>query len=67
MDTCDIALEIDLIKMSHFDQFLADNFVRCFFRYYSKLPQYAKEVYLEALLESETLRIKESCPNQARA
>lgn len=59
----DLDFEMDLIKMIHFDQFLADNFIRCFFRYYPKLPLYIKEVYLEMFRESQSLQLKENCFN----
>jgi hypothetical protein len=43
----DLDFDMDLIKMIHFDQFLAENLIRCFFRYYPKLPLFIKEVFLE--------------------
>ena len=56
-------LDIDLIKMIHFDQFLADNFIRCFFRYYPKLSQYVKEVFLEGYCSQAVAQIKETAIN----
>jgi hypothetical protein len=56
-------LDIDLIKMIHFDQFLADNFIRCFFRYYPKLSQYVKDVFLEGYCSQAIAQIKESAIN----
>jgi hypothetical protein len=43
--------DIDLIKMIFFDQFLADNFIRCFFRYYPKLSEYVKDAFKEGYRE----------------
>ena len=56
-------LDIDLIKMIHFDQFLADNLIRCFFRYYPKLAQYVKEVFLEGYCAQAIAEIKETAIN----
>jgi len=56
--------DIDLIKMIHYDQFLADNFIRCFFRYYPKLSEYVKEVFKEGYREQSIISIKENCHNQ---
>ena len=52
--------DIDLIKMIHFDQFLADNFIRCFFRYYSKMSEYVKDIFREGYREQSLIRIKET-------
>jgi len=60
-------LDIDLIKMIHFDQFLADNFIRCFFRYYPKLSLYIKEVFIECFREENLMKIKETSLNQGQA
>jgi hypothetical protein len=43
--------DVDLINMIFFDQFLADNFIRCFFRYYPKLSEYVKDVFKEGYHE----------------
>ena len=55
--------DIDLIKMIHFDQFLADNFIRCFFRYYPKLSEYVKDIFKEGYRDQSIMRIKETCHN----
>ncbi len=52
--------DLDLIKMIHFDQFLADNFIRCFFRYYPKLSDYVKEVFIDGYRDQEFIRIRDS-------
>ena len=52
--------DIDLIKMIHFDQFLADNFIRCFFRYYPKMSEYVKDIFREGYREQSLIRIKET-------
>eukprot|EP00347_Sterkiella_histriomuscorum_P018336 403345893 len=51
--------------MIHFDQFLGDNFIRCFFRYYPKLACYTKEVFIETYREESILRLKEASYNQS--
>ena len=56
-------LDIDLIKMTFFDGHLAENFVRCFFRYYPRLSTYVKEVFLDLYRESTMLAIKETSQN----
>ena len=56
-------LDLDIIKMIHFDQFLAENFIRCFFRYYPKLSNYVKDVYLDIYKESNLLKIKDTSYN----
>ena len=54
-----LELDIDLIKMIHYDQFLADNFIRCFFRYYAKMPRYIKDVFVESYREMDSIQQKE--------
>ena len=53
-------IEIDLIKMIYYDQFLAENFIRCFFRYYTQLPTYLKEIFLDNYRDDHLLKFKET-------
>ena len=46
--------------MIHFDQFLADNFIQCFFRYYPKMSEYVKDIFREGYREQSLIRIKET-------
>ena len=56
-------LEIDLIKMLYFDPFLAENFIKCFQRYYSHVATFAKEIFVDHLTESH-LMTQDSDPIQ---
>ena len=55
-----VQLEIDLIDMIHFDTFLGENFIKCFFRYYSKLAQYLKEIFLDVYRKEQTRVISQT-------
>ena len=48
-------LDIDLMKLTFFSQFVAENFVRCLFRYYPHLSEYVKEIFLAKVLEEERM------------
>ncbi|CDW78228.1 UNKNOWN [Stylonychia lemnae] len=61
-----VDLEIDLMNMIYFDQFLAENFIRCFFRYYPKLSIYIKEVFIEIYTQEQMTLIKHTSQNSAQ-
>jgi hypothetical protein len=46
-------LELDVIDMVYTDQFLGENFIKCFFRYYAEIPTYVKQVFLHLLKEDD--------------
>jgi len=46
-----VDLELDLMDMLLYDTFLGENFIKCLFRYYSFLPDYVKEIFIEAYVE----------------
>lgn len=38
-------LDIDLMQLCFFDQFVAENFTRCLFRYSAHLAEYVRDVF----------------------
>ena len=46
-------LDIDLMALTFYDQFVAENFTRCLFRYYAHLSDYVREVFLLRLEDEE--------------
>jgi len=50
-------LDIDLMQLCFFDQFVAENFTRCIFRYSAHLSEYVRDVFfLRVEDEERTLR-----------
>lgn len=39
-------MELDVIDMVYTDQFLGENFIKCFFRYYAEISTYVQQVFL---------------------
>lgn len=46
-------LDIDIMQLTYFDQFVAENFTRCLFRYSAHLSQYVKDIFLLKLEDEE--------------
>jgi hypothetical protein len=44
-----VNLDLDLLHMVYSNQFLGENFIKCFFRYYALLPEYTAEIFLSQL------------------
>jgi hypothetical protein len=47
-----VDLDLDLIDMLLYDPFLGENFIKCLFRYYSLLPEYVKQIFIEQYVEN---------------
>lgn len=52
-DAIPVDLELDLMDMILYDAFLGENFIKCLFRYYSFLPDYVKEIFIDKYVEQE--------------
>ena len=46
-------LDIDLMVLTFFDQFVAENLTRCIFRYSAQLSDYVREVFLRRVEDEE--------------
>ena len=46
-------LDIDLMALTFYDQFVAENFTRCIFRYSAHLSDYVREVFLLRVEDEE--------------
>lgn len=46
-----VMIEFDLTDMLFYDGFLAENFIKCFYRYYSRIADFIKEIYVDHLSE----------------
>ena len=53
-------LDIDLMQLIYFNQFVAENFMRCIFRYYGHLPDYVKETFATKIQEEENMDQEQS-------
>ena len=54
-DVIHVDLELDLIDMLMFDPFLGENLIKCLFRYYSLLPEYVKDIFIEMYIDTNTM------------
>ena len=53
-------LDIDLMHLTHYNQFVAENFIRCIFRYYGHLADYVKDIFQIKVENEENLSFEES-------
>lgn len=51
-DVLSVDLDLDMIDMLLYDSFLGENFIKCLFRYYSLLPEYVKEIFIDMHLDN---------------
>ena len=48
-------LDIDLMQLIYYNQFVAENFMRCIFRYYGHLSDYVKDIFGLKIQDEENL------------
>ena len=53
-------MEIDLMHLAYYNQFVAENFTRCIFRYYGYLAEYVKDIFLAKVEDEENFSFEES-------
>ena len=62
-DVLSVDLDLDLIDMLLYDSFLGENFIKCLFRYYSLLPEYVKEIFIDMHLDNFAVCMAETSKN----
>ena len=62
-DVLSVDLDLDLIDMLLYDSFLGENFIKCLFRYYSLLPEYVKEIFIDMHLDNFAVCMAEISKN----
>ena len=55
-----VDLDLDLMDMLMFDPWLGENLIKCLFRYYSLLPEYVKNIFVEMYEENNQIIQNES-------
>ena len=53
-------MDIDLMHLTYYNQFVAENFIRCIFRYYGHLADYVKDIFQAKVENEENLSFEES-------